>query len=247
MKATIDLVSGEWLKLPSAEARQKVRLARMRHLVWLAIGTMARMEQEDGTRLLMYTLTYKGLSDWNARHVSGFCRWLRRNGHTAYVWVGELQRRGAVHYHILASLPIGVQWTKPGEGHGWAHGFTWVSDGIRKPFYIMKYLQKGNGSQHAIRFPIGFRLYAISQRVVHRMDYQHSIAYRQSQIPRWARDAETDSWNSRCTFRVHHGVSFGGLTAYSPYTVDGLTSVDEVMERMYACFTQSPIVPPSKC
>ena len=241
----LDLITGEWLDFPSAEERQHTRLARMRHLVWLAIGTMARMEQEDGTRLVMYTLTYKGLSDWEPRHVSGFCRWLRRTGHTGYTWVGELQKRGAVHYHVLASLPKGIQWTKPTGGHGWARGFTWVSDGIRKPFYIMKYLQKGATNGPAIRFPSGFRLYAISQSVVRRMDFEHSVAYRQSQIPRWARDASCDGRISRCMFRVSLGVSFGGLTAYSPYTTHGLASVDKVTDGMYDRFLNSPIAPPS--
>lgn len=242
MKPTIDLISGEWVKLPSAEDREKVRLSRMRHIIWLAVVTMQRMQGEDGTRLLMYTLTYKGLGDWTPLHISGFCRWLRRNGHTAYMWVGELQKRGAVHYHVLASLPIGVQWVKPNDGHGWAHGFTWVTDEIRRPLYIMKYLQKGSQNGHAIRFPKHFRLYAVSQRIVHRMDYENSLAYRKSQLPGWARNATCPSWDMRSTYRVRGGVAFGRFTAYSPYTQHGLESVDAVGEKMYTSFARSPIL-----
>jgi len=64
-------------------------------------------------RAAMLTLTYKPGEDFSPRHISAlFTRmrqWIARRGHKLhYVWVAELQKRGALHYHILVWLPRGL-------------------------------------------------------------------------------------------------------------------------------------------
>ncbi len=227
-------ITGEIQVLPSPLERQNARLARMRHLVWLGVKTMATIAEQDGARLIMYTLTYKGLSDWEPRHISRFCRWLRDNGHLGYTWVGELQKRGAVHYHVLALLPKAQQWRKPNEDNGgWTRGFTWVTDFIEKPLYIMKYLQKGSKDGKPVFFPAGFRLYALSQSVVRRMQFEHSVSYRLSQVPGWLRTTTGDNLIYRCATRVTGGIDCGRFVAVSPYSRKGLTPIDDTALANY--------------
>ena len=221
--------TGELVVMPSPKERQDARLARMRHIVWLGVKTMATMTEQDHARLIMYTLTYKGVADWEPRHISRFCRWLRNTGHLGYTWVGELQDRGAVHYHVLALLKLSDRWRKPNEDNGgWTRGFTWVTDEIKKPLYIMKYLQKGSDNGCPVKFPIGFRLYAVSQSVVRRMCFEHSVSYRLAQVPRWVRSDEGDNLVYRVARRTSGGIDCGRYVAISPYSRKGLTPVDEL-------------------
>jgi hypothetical protein len=232
MKRLYNRLTGNPLELPTPEERKAARMARMRHLVWLGVRTLAGMAEIDGARLIMYTLTYRGLSDWQPRHIGGLTRWLRRQGHIGYLWVGELQARGAIHYHVLAALPNGQRWKKPEENNGWSHGFTWVTDEIKRPFYIMKYLQKGDSHGRRTFYPKGFRLYAVSQRIVRRMAYEDAFDYRLSQLPRWIRQGSNRSWHLRCAYRVRAGVAVGRFTAVSPYTAKRLPRPGKVKLQM---------------
>lgn len=216
--ALVNCATGEAFALPTPAERERQRLARMRHMVWLGCKTAERMAKEDGTRIIMYTLTYAGIDDWKPLHVTKFARWLRQKGHIGYLWVGELQKRGAVHYHVMALLPRDRMWTKPSsQSGGWAHGFTWVTDDVRFPLYLMKYLQKGQTNGSATDYPPGFRLFAISQSIVRRMCFEHSAAYRKSHLPRWVWSGKESYVDVRCAFRVRGGVGVGRFTALTPY------------------------------
>ena len=74
--------------------------------------TAARLHEEDlqksksRYRRAMVTLTYRNIDDWRADDVSYFMRLVRqwckrREIEVRYVWVAELQKRGAVHYHVV--------------------------------------------------------------------------------------------------------------------------------------------------
>lgn len=103
------------------------------------------------------TLTYVGVDDWRADHISDATEQYRR--HCArlglpcrYLWVAELQKRGAVHYHLLAWLPQGVHmphWDKStvsASGRAvrpfWSHGMTNTQRARAGVGYLMKYLSK---------------------------------------------------------------------------------------------------------
>ena len=89
------------------------RLRRLRR----AVLTKARMHEfelrHQRHKPALVTLTYREVGDWQPHHISDLLQrirvWLRRRGHRfRYVWVAELQRRGALHYHVLAWLPRGL-------------------------------------------------------------------------------------------------------------------------------------------
>lgn len=229
MKKPLNLITGDWLVLPTREERYKARLARMRHIVWMAVKAIEGDAALGHGRLVMYTLTYAGVKDWRPRHIGGCMRWLRGQGVKKYVWVGELQMRGAVHYHVLCLFPADQAWIKPsGENGGWSKGFTWVTNGIRFPLYLMKYLQKGSKNGRVPSFPKGFRLYAVSRRTVFEFSDEHAFAYRLCQLPRWFGEGALNPSVALNSRRVNGGVSYGRYTAVSPYTLNGLRQVDAI-------------------
>ena len=114
------------------------------------------------------TLTYVGVDDWESDHIADSMKRYRqwcgaRHYPCKYTWVGELQKRGAVHYHLLVWLPRGVQmpkWDLP-DGRRkafWTHGMTNTEKAKAGVGYLMKYLSK-LGEFH--RFPKGMRLYGV--------------------------------------------------------------------------------------
>jgi len=146
----------ETVTLNTGEARVK----RMRK----AVITSARLLQDEMTqskhrfRVVMVTLTYAPDRAWVGQHVREFinhCRkFLARRGHSLrYVWVAELQERGAVHYHVVLWLPRGVTLPKPDKRGWWPHGLTRIEWARRPVGYIAKYASKGSSGA----FPKGCR------------------------------------------------------------------------------------------
>lgn len=140
--------------IPSA-----LRLSMLRKRVrW--VGSYYR-DHEVGRPSLL-TLTYREVKGWDAKHVS-VCldhirKWLAKRGHKLrYVWVAELQERGAVHFHAVIWLPRGLTLPKPDKQGWWKHGSTNIK-WARKPVgYLTSYiskLQTKNGG-----FPKGLRLH----------------------------------------------------------------------------------------
>lgn len=114
-------------------------------------------------RTAMLTLTYRQVGEWSPHHISDLLRhirnWLKRRGHRLrYVWVAELQQRGALHYHALLWLPRGLTLPKPDKQGWWPHGSTRI-EWARKPVgYLAKYASKLD-SKSGIGFPSGARLH----------------------------------------------------------------------------------------
>jgi len=150
------------------------RIKRLKKAVW-ASGHLHGMA-ENGFRpdvAWFVTPTYAGVDDWNPDHMSDtmqrYRRWCESHGYRCrYTWVGELQARGAVHYHLLVWLPRGVVMPKWDQPHKlvsgkekpafWPHGMTNTQKAKAGVGYLMKYLSK-LGEFH--RFPKGMRLYGI--------------------------------------------------------------------------------------
>ena len=156
-----------------AQAKKK-RVKRLRRSVWAA-GHLHGLA-DRGRRppvAWMVTLTYVGVDDWRADHISAASEQYRR--HCArkrvpcrYLWVAELQKRGAVHYHLIAWLPKGVpmpHWdratTTPAGREVrafWPHGMTNVEQARTGVGYLMKYLSK---LDDVTAFPPHLRLYGV--------------------------------------------------------------------------------------
>ena len=95
----------------------------------------------------MITLTYERSDAWAPQHIKEFIRLCRqysqRRGHPfPYVWVAEMQKRGAIHYHVMIWLPRGVRLPKPDRQGWWKHGMSRIEK-ARSVGYLVKYASKG--------------------------------------------------------------------------------------------------------
>jgi len=109
----------------------------------------------------MLTLTYRDVDGFRPRDVSELLKhirnWLSRRGHVLrYVWVAELQARGALHYHVLLWLPRGLTLPKPDKQGWWPHGHTRIEWARNAIGYLCKYVSKFDGEE---QLPKGCRLH----------------------------------------------------------------------------------------
>ena len=208
------------------------RIAKMRRAVWAGVCRASEWSAEGAYRLIMVTLTYAMASDWHGRQVRQLTEWSKRKGCVGHVWVAELQERGALHYHVLILWPGTEPWIKPVAGGGWEHGFTWVTDGVKYPWYIMKYMQKGLNDGNGNQYPRGARLYGISQSIVRSMRYEQRLVYRENQVPAWYREGAEDCDTVLSGYRVRGGVDRQGTLAISPYSARDLAPIDAIADNM---------------
>lgn len=146
------------------------RLSRLRRNV-LGAGRLHALA-DDGKRAPVawfVTLTYVHGDQWHAQHIAQAVQRFRRwcDSHRIpcrYVWVAELQARGAMHYHVIAYLPKGYtmpKWDRQRDRTGrvwWPWGMSQRERSRSGAGYLVKYLSK-LGEFH--RFPKGARLYGI--------------------------------------------------------------------------------------
>lgn len=110
----------------------------------------------------MVTLTYRKTDEWKAKHISAYIhlvrKYLSKRGHDLLgVWKLEMQKRGAVHYHVLLWLPKGVTLPFADKQGWWKHGQTnqiWVKNAYG---YTAKYIGK---DEHGL-IPKGARMFSL--------------------------------------------------------------------------------------
>ena len=173
--------------------------------------------QEGGFRykVAMVTLTYALVDSWRPQHVRAFLRicreYLRRRGvDFRYTWVAELQKRGAVHYHILIWLPKGLTLPKPDKRRWWVFGSTSIEWTRNAVGYIAKYAGKEDDIS---RFPKGLRICGTGG-----LDKKRRMERRWWLSPAWVRREFAISDDVR---RAKGGgyVSESGERVYSPFFV----------------------------
>ncbi len=126
---------------------ERARHTRLKRSILVAAKLFEIAFQGRRVRPAMLTLTYREVDAFEPRHVSELLKrirqWLqRRNQLFHYVWVAELQKRGALHYHILVWLPKGLTLPKPDKQGWWPHGSTRI-EWARHPIgYLIKYASK---------------------------------------------------------------------------------------------------------
>jgi hypothetical protein len=177
-----------------AQPRAAARLARLRR----SVGVSARLlgASEKGKRpdwCCMVTLTYARCGEWRPNHVQTALKryrdWCaRRRVECRYVWVAELQKRGAVHYHVAVWLPVGMRPPKFDVQGWWPHGMTNRVVARHAVAYLMKYLSKGSG---AMQLPDGARGYGVGG-----LDHAQRRARRWLRLPGFvkARSDIFDDW-----------------------------------------------------
>jgi hypothetical protein len=145
-----------------SEEVQKRRVSRLRRTVW-ACGHLQRLCAPRGLRenVWFVTLTYRGVFDWQPLHLSRCLKFVRkwcakRRVRFRYVWVAELQKRGAIHYHLAIWLPKHIQLPKFDKQGWWPHGMTQRVIAKNPVGYLMKYLSKLGPLQS---FPKGARIH----------------------------------------------------------------------------------------
>ena len=156
-----------------------------------AVITSARLltdglqERGERYRCAMVTATYRPDVDWAAGHITGLVRcvraYLARQGHPArFEWVAELQKRGAVHYHMLLWLPRGVTLPKPDKRGWWPHGMTRIEWARWPVGYLAKYASKGGRD---LEFPKGARLHGHGG-----LNAEERRELNWWMLPKWVRD-----------------------------------------------------------
>ena len=199
-------------------------MAAIKRLMWMKCGTItaARLLQEEcqkgGHRfkVAMVTLTYAAVDGYSPKHVSEFLRhvrqFLKRRGiHFRYVWVMELQKRGAPHYHCLLWLPKGITLPKPDKRGWWVHGFTKIEWARNAVGYIAKYSSKGGDSE---RFPKGARIHGAGG-----LNADSARCRRWWSFPRWVRARFSVADDGRRVVGGGFGSRVSGELVPSPYKV----------------------------
>ena len=128
----------------------------------------------DGYVWVFVTLTYRKIGEYRPRQVSDYIdklrEWLETRGAQIgpYLWAGEYQKRGALHYHLVCRLPRGFRKIpKPDESGMWALGssnvqaITGLEGAQQAAGYVLKYVIKAAGQQGAFARVIGARHYGI--------------------------------------------------------------------------------------
>jgi hypothetical protein len=131
--------------------QRRARISRLRRAVGFSARAISAALDRPGFRahyVAMLTLTYRDGDDWRAEHVTSLLNhvrnYLRRAGHRLrYVWVAELQKRGALHYHIALWLPFGFRIPMPDRQGWWPHGSTNICEARKAVPYLLKYMSKG--------------------------------------------------------------------------------------------------------
>jgi len=213
------------------------RSIRLKRSVWFAGHLHGLCKSQPAVWFV--TLTYRGIEDWRPSHLREaieryrlFCRAARLQ--CRYVWVAELQKRGAMHYHLLAWLPNGQDMPFWDQDHGrrkafWPHGWSNTQEAYAGVGYLMKYLSKLGGHH---RFPKGARLYGIGG-----LDHESNQVRHWANLPEWVKAMHGVGEVRRS--KVGCVVQDTGEVLQSPYAVEYLRGslhvrvVGEVVPRLH--------------
>lgn len=206
----------------SKQCQAEKRVKRLKANVWAA-GHLHNLPKPGHrpTQAWFVTLTYRLVDGWRPNHIAeamdAYRRWCKReNVPCEYLFVAELQSRGAVHYHMLVWLPRGKRmpmWDKETRASKrqvapfWNHGMTNTQKAKAGVGYLMKYLSKLG--EFTI-FPEGIRLYGMGGLTPE----ARQIRYWQN-LPQWIKN--------------DHGV--GDITRMGRHYVETLTG--EVLPAMW--------------
>ena len=174
----VDKKTGELLEVSA----KQLRLGRINKRIsyysdWVEFVKEFHGEADN----ILITLTYREVGGWKQRHITEFLRKVRRflgSKLYGYFWVAEMQKRGAVHYHVIVSVRKGVRLPKLDDAGFWTFGMTRI-ELVRKSVYsyLGKYLSKGS----EVKYPKGIRIFGCSIYIL-----KSSVA--ENKLPVWLRE-----------------------------------------------------------
>lgn len=181
--------------------RDRVRVRRMKtaiHQGARLLDCSAADDRSTRYRKTLVTLTYRDADGWEPNHIAAFQKrvreWFRRRGaDIRYVWVAELQQRGALHYHMIVWVPRRYTLPKPDRQGWWPHGSTNVKQATHGVSYLAKYASKTTAEQSA-KYPAGARMHGAGG-----LDAERRRHVRYWQAPIAARDCLTGRADIRKT------------------------------------------------
>lgn len=140
-------------------------------------------------RKTFITLTYRPGADWQRCHISEFIKrlrqWMgRRAARCMYAWVSELQKRGALHYHVLVWVPRHLRLPRPDACGWWPHGLSNIETARNPVGYMVKYATKTTPADLK-RLKKGVRLHGNGGH-----NPVNRVALRQTLAPWWLKQAD---------------------------------------------------------
>lgn len=178
---------------------RKARCQRLRRTITEAAKLHEREARWASDRLgrsayrkTFITLTYRPGETWEPRHVSRFVRLMRqwfkrRDCPCRFAWVGELQKRGALHYHVLVWVPRRLRLPRPDQCGWWPYGMSNIETARNPVGYMVKYATKTR-PEDIKRLPKGVRLHGNGGH-----DPARRVELRERLWPMWVQDV----WDQR--------------------------------------------------
>lgn len=162
------------------------------------------------------------MEGWEPQHISDYLRIVRQSykratgEHLRYVWVSELQDRGAVHYHVVFWLRSTYWMPKADKKGWWPHGMTKtevarLSGG--SVVYLMSYIKKHQSREG---FPPGARVFGVGG-----LDKSEAACRRWVHLPRFLQAR----YDCACPVRRRKGggwVDDQGVTWASEWGITGI-------------------------
>lgn len=142
-----------------------VRLGKMKTRIFDWAMKVEKWRETNPSRLVMLTLTYRDVEGYKPGHIGNYLRNLKirlAGNLLAFAWVAELQKRGAVHYHVVLLVKPGTDIPKPDKRGYWVHGMSKIET-AKTPYYLATYTGKAYQKDLA-NYPKSCRLYATSIR-----------------------------------------------------------------------------------
>ena len=164
----------QWVLLRNVEENKyglidmfEKRYQRMRERVSEWAGVMDMLSKEiPGSRLIMITLTIAKVKDYSPGMIREYLKSLKyRLGKDlwGFAWIAEMQKRGAVHYHLLIMVPKYKRVPMPDKSGMWKWGMSRVEK-AKTAYYLCVYIGKERQKELS-RYPKSCRTYAVSYRL----------------------------------------------------------------------------------
>jgi len=182
---------GERVQIDAHAKRCKRMRGHVEHSMRLAETQLARFGGFRWKRLFL-TLTYANVDGWSARDIARYLNtareWARqRKFKLRYTWVAEVQKRGAIHYHVCLWIPRRFRIPTSDKARWWTHGRTHLDVVKSGPSGLMAYLGKYMskiGPSESCALPVGARMHGSGG-----LDREQRREIRYRLAPFWVRDA----------------------------------------------------------